>query len=114
MRQSRHSKVAIKCLDRQNSSMVSNYGSGGSTTTTDHPNATPATDTTNLSTIIQISNNDANNSTAMKPLEEAEREARDKAEKRSIVLFFINVSAAIYVFFFYFITLESLLSIALG
>lgn len=109
MRQSRTSKVALKCLDHQNSSILqSNYGSDGTTVRNDARDKEG-----NLSTIIRNTSNNTI-STPMKPIQEAEREARDTAEKRSIVLFFINISSAIYVFFFYFITLESLLSIFLG
>lgn len=109
MRQSRTSKVALKCLDHQNSSVLqSNYGSDGTTIRNDDTDKEG-----NLSTIIRNASNNTIN-TPMKPIKEAEREARDKAEKRSFVLFIINISSAIYVFFFYFITLESLLSIFLG
>jgi hypothetical protein len=114
MRQSRTSKVAIKCLDHQNSlTLQSNYGSDG--TTTRH--AAPDKEGNLISRIIIGASSNSNNNTdntPMKPIKEAEREARDKAENRSFVLFLINVSSAIYVFFFYFVTLESLLSIFLG
>ena len=108
LKASHNAKIAHRCLSHYSTNQ-SSHGDNDSNTNGDGDVADNESITVTPTTAKQ-----AMIAYPMKPLEEAEKEARDKTEKRPFVLFLINTAASLYVFVVYLISLESILSIILG